>query len=83
MRIHDEMKMFQMNLKPMQVHKPGDAYFPAARRCWARVARSLHLYTEQEASSVGMEFTGPAATVYDKLHGDAMSATAEELWDRF
>jgi hypothetical protein len=46
------------------------------------VARSLHLYPEQKASTVGMEFTGRAATVYEKLHGDAMSATAEELWDR-
>jgi hypothetical protein len=82
LKIHDVMKMFQMHLKPVQVHRPGDANFPAARRCWTRVARSLTLSPEQEASTVGMAFTGPAATVYEKVHGDAISATAEELWEK-
>jgi phosphoserine phosphatase len=31
---------------------------------------------------VGMAFTGPAATVYEKGHGDSVDATAQELWDR-
>jgi hypothetical protein len=44
--------------------------------------RSLHLSLEQETSTDGMEFTGPAATVYEKVHGDYMNATAEELWDK-
>jgi hypothetical protein len=43
LKIRDVMKMFQMHLKPVQVHRPGDANFPAARRCWTRVARSLTL----------------------------------------
>jgi hypothetical protein len=44
--------------------------------------RSLHLSLEQETSTDGMEFTGPAATVYEKVHGDYMNATADELWDK-
>jgi hypothetical protein len=81
-KIHDVMKMFQMHIKPVQVHRPGDANFPAARRCWTRVARSLTLSPEQEASTVGIAFTGPAATVYEKVHGGSISATAEMLWEK-
>jgi Retrotransposon gag protein len=29
-----------------------------------------------------MAFTGSAATVYEKSHGDAINATAEELWEK-
>jgi hypothetical protein len=82
LKIYDVMKMFQMHLKPVQVHRPGEANFPAARRCWTRVARSLTLSPEHEASTVGMAFTGPAATVYEKVLGDSISATAVELWEK-
>jgi hypothetical protein len=29
-----------------------------------------------------MAFTGPAATVYEDVHGDSVDATAHEIWDR-
>jgi hypothetical protein len=80
--VHDVMKMYQMHLNPVQVYRSGDANSPAPCRCWTRVARSLALSPEQEASTVGMAFTGPAATVYEKVHGDAVNAAAEELWEK-
>ena len=37
------------------------------------------LSPSKEACTVGISFTGTAETVYEKVHGDSVDATAQEL----
>jgi hypothetical protein len=75
-------RFFKDTLLPLQIEKPGDAKFPAARDAWMKTLTQFPVFVEEQESLIPLAFTSSAAAKLQQcLARLPTKMPANQIWD--